>query len=110
MTPEQLYDILSGYAESQAIRLNRDRAFTLEIVRGLLTNEQRYGYRSCPCRLAWGAKEKDQDIICPCVYRDPDIAEFGSCYCELYVSIDWNEGKIPRRQVPERRPREKRKR
>lgn len=109
MTPEQLFDILSRYAESQGIRLNRDRAFTLDIVRGLLTNELRYGYRSCPCRLAWGTKEKDQDIICPCVYRDPDIAEFGSCYCELYVSIDWNEEKVAHRRVPERRPREKRK-
>lgn len=108
MTAEGLYEILSKYAESQGIRLNRDREFVLEILRGLLTNETRYGYRSCPCRLAAGAREKDKDIICPCVYRDPDIREFGSCFCGLYVSPDWNEGKLERRQVPERRPREKR--
>ena len=109
MTAEQLFDVLTKYAESQGIRLNKDREFTLDIIRGLLTNEARYGYRSCPCRLAWGEKEKDRDIVCPCVYRDPDIAEYGSCYCALYVSADWNEGKIERRQVPERRPQEKRK-
>ncbi len=109
MTPEALYDILSTFAESQGIRLNRDREFVLDIMRGLLTNEQRYGYRSCPCRLAWGDREKDKDILCPCVYRDPDIKEYGSCYCELYVSVDWNEDRIPHRQVPERRPKEKRK-
>ena len=108
MTPEQLFAILSKYAESQGIRLNKDREFVLDIMRGLLANEQRYGYRSCPCRLAWGEREKDRDIVCPCVYRDPDVAEYGSCYCELYVSIDWNEGRLPHRQVPERRPREKR--
>ncbi len=108
MTPEQLYEILSTYAQSQGIRLNKDREFVMDIMRGLLTNEKRYGYRSCPCRLAWGDKEKDRDILCPCVYRDPDIKEYGSCYCELYVSVEWNEGRIPRRQVPERRPREKR--
>ena len=108
MTPEQLYGILSPYARSQGIQLNRDREFVMDIMRGLLTNEQRYGYRSCPCRLAWGDKEKDKDIFCPCVYRDPDIKEYGSCYCELYVSVEWNEGRIPRRQVPERRPKEKR--
>jgi ferredoxin-thioredoxin reductase catalytic subunit len=108
MTPEQLFDILTKYAESQGIRLNRDRDFTLDIVRGLLTNEARYGYRSCPCRLAWGEKAKDADIICPCVYRDPDIREYGSCFCALYVSVEWNEGKMEHRQVPERRPREKR--
>ncbi len=108
MTPEQLYDILSTYAQSQGIRLNKDREFVMDIMRGLLTNEKRYGYRSCPCRLAWSDKEKDRDIFCPCIYRDPDIREYGSCYCGLYVSVEWNEGKIPHHQVPERRPREKR--
>ena len=107
MTPDKLFDILSKYAASQGIRLNKDRSFVMDILKGLLTNEQRYGYRSCPCRLAWGVKEKDADIICPCVYRDPDIKDYGSCYCELYVSIAWNEGTIEHRYVPERRPREK---
>jgi ferredoxin-thioredoxin reductase catalytic chain len=108
MTPDKLYDILSRYAESQGIRLNKDRSFVMDILQGLLTNEARYGYRSCPCRLAWGVKEKDADVVCPCVYRDPDIREYGSCFCGLYVSVEWNEEKIPRRQVPERRPKEKR--
>ena len=109
MTAEQLYDILSQYAESQGIRLNKDREIALDIIRGLLTNEARYGHRSCPCRLAWGEKDRDADIICPCAYRDQDIREYGSCYCELYVSAEWNEGKIKRQVVPERRPKEKRK-
>jgi ferredoxin-thioredoxin reductase catalytic subunit len=109
MTAEELYPILSHYAEAQGIRLNKDKDFVMDILRGLITNEQRYGYRSCPCRLAGGTKEQDKDIICPCVYRDPDVKEFGSCYCELYVSTHWNEGKGEHRQVPERRPREKRK-
>jgi ferredoxin-thioredoxin reductase catalytic subunit len=108
MTPEQLYDILSKYAVSQGLRLNRDKEFVMDIMRGLLTNEARYGYRSCPCRLAWGDREKDKDILCPCVYRDPDVREYGSCYCELYVSEAWNAGTMEHRQVPERRPKEKR--
>lgn len=108
MTPEKLHEILSKYAESQGIRLNKDKAFVLDILQGLLTNEARYGYRSCPCRLAAGVREKDADIVCPCVYRDPDIKEFGSCYCALYVSREWNEETIGHSQVPERRPREKR--
>jgi len=108
MTPDLLYTILSAYAESQGIRLNRDKSFVMDILQGLLTNEKRYGYRSCPCRLAWGAKDKDADIICPCVYRDPDIKEYGSCFCGLYVSVEWNENMIEHRQVPERRPKQKR--
>jgi ferredoxin-thioredoxin reductase catalytic chain len=73
---------------------------------GLKTNEDRYGYPSCPCRLATGNFEVDRDIICPCDYRDPDVAEFGACYCRLYVNKDIFESKnLP--EVPERRPLEK---
>lgn len=103
MTPQKLYDILQRYAESRGIELNKDRDFVLDILRGLLKNEERYGYRACPCRLASGHKDKDNDIICPCKYSDPDIQEFGSCYCGLYVSKQWNEGSIKRVTVPERR-------
>jgi len=105
MTAERLFEILGKYAESQGIQLNRDKEYVMEILKGLLTNESRYGYRSCPCRLAAGAKEKDTDIICPCVYRDPDIKDYGRCYCRLYVSKDWNEERIKHVRVPERRPR-----
>ncbi len=103
MTPEKLYDILKNYVRSQGIELNNDRELVLDIIKGLLKNEERYGYRSCPCRLATGRQNLDEDIICPCRYRDDDIREFGSCYCYLYVSKEWNEGKIPHRTVPERR-------
>jgi len=103
MTPDRLCEVLSKYAESQGIQLNKDKGYVLEIMEGLLKNESRYGYRSCPCRLATGIKEKDSDIICPCIYRDPDIKEYGSCYCRLYVSKEWNEEKIKHVRVPERR-------
>jgi ferredoxin-thioredoxin reductase catalytic chain len=74
---------------------------------GLKTNEERYGYPSCPCRLASGRFEIDRDIICPCDYRDPDVAEFGACYCRLYVNNEVYEGKKELPTVPERRPVEK---
>ncbi len=105
MTVDRLFEILTKYAESQGIYLNKDKAYVMEILEGLLTNEARYGYRSCPCRLASGVRDKDADIICPCVYRDPDIKEYGSCYCRLYVSKEWNDGVIEHVVVPERRPR-----
>ncbi|OGW47224.1 MAG: ferredoxin:thioredoxin reductase [Nitrospirae bacterium RBG_13_41_22] len=104
MTADRLYEILKKYADSQGIQLNKDKEYVLEILKGLLTNEARYGYRSCPCRLATGIKEEDADIICPCTYRGPDIKEYGSCYCRLYVSKEWNEEKIKHVRVPERRP------
>ncbi len=106
-TPEHLYETLAKYAASQGMQLNSDKEFVLDILAGLLKNEERYGYRSCPCRLASGFKERDEDIICPCRYRDDDVREFGSCYCALYVSSDWNEKRMPHTPVPERRPQKK---
>jgi len=104
MDPDQLYRVLMKYADSLGIQLNNDREFVLDIIAGLLKNEERYGYRSCPCRLATGFKERDEDILCPCRYKDDDIREFGSCYCALYVSRAWNESSLPHIPVPERRP------
>lgn len=74
------------------------------IIAGLLENEKRYGYRSCPCRLASGTKEKDADITCPCAYRNDDIKEYGTCYCSLYVSENWNKSATKKTDIPERRP------
>jgi ferredoxin-thioredoxin reductase catalytic chain len=75
-------------------------------IEGLKINEDRYGYPSCPCRLATGNLEIDRDIICPCDYRDPDVAEFGACYCRLYLNKTVFESQnLP--EVPERRPVEK---
>lgn len=76
----RLYEQLKREAESGGYHLNPDVEFTKELVRGLLTNEKRYGYRACPCRLASGNKNDDLDIICPCDYRDPDLTDFNTCY------------------------------
>lgn len=107
MDAGQLFDILRRYQEPLGYFFNKDRGTVLELLNGLIVNKERYGYMSCPCRLARGSHEKDGDIICPCVYRTPDVKEFGSCYCGLYVSQEWNSGKIQHIYVPERRPKEK---
>jgi len=94
-------------AKTGGYYLNPDPAFLQSLLEGLKQNEERYGYPSCPCRLASGKFEFDRDIICPCDYRDPDVAEFGACYCALYVRKDINEGTTELQPVPERRPLEK---
>jgi ferredoxin-thioredoxin reductase catalytic chain len=101
---DTVYATLKKEAEAGGYRLNPDGEFTKNLVRGLLKNEQRYGYRACPCRLAAGKKEEDLDIICPCDYRDPDLNDFGACYCALYVSDAIARGEKQAAAVPERRP------
>ncbi|MDY7033200.1 MAG: ferredoxin-thioredoxin reductase catalytic domain-containing protein [Thermodesulfobacteriota bacterium] len=104
---EKLYELLKKVQEPKGFFFNREKERVFELLEALLINKERYGYMSCPCRLASGDREKDKDIICPCVYREPDVKEFGSCYCSLYVSQSWNEEKIPHEYVPERRSPEK---
>ncbi len=104
---EKLYEALKKIQEPKGYYFNKDRKRVDGLLEALIINRKRYGYMSCPCRLAMGDRESDRDIICPCVYRAPDVEEFGSCYCNLYVSREWNEEKIPRAYVPERRPEEK---
>ena len=99
-----LHERLRREAEASGYHLNPDDGFTQGLVEGLLVNEDRYGYRACPCRLADGDKEKDLDIICPCDYRDADLLDWGTCYCALYVSEEVLSGEREPQSIPERRP------
>lgn len=101
---EELWKDLKGKAEAGGYHLNPDEEFTRDLVRSLIVNQQRYGYRACPCRLAAGNKQADLDIVCPCDYRDADISEYGTCYCGLYVSRDVVDGNKAIGTIPERRP------
>jgi ferredoxin-thioredoxin reductase catalytic subunit len=97
-------EVVRQAQEPQGYFFNADEQLVTELLEGLVANRERYGYMSCPCRLAAGVREKDRDIMCPCVYRPPDVMEYGSCYCGLYVSAAYNAGEIPKVRVPERRP------
>lgn len=94
-------------AEHNGWSLNPDADFLNDLVEGLNTNYNRYGFYQCPCRDSYGDLEKDRDIRCPCVYNVPDQQEFGHCFCGLYLSDEFGKtGKVPV-QIPERRPKDK---
>ncbi len=101
---DRLLERIAREADQGGYLLNPDRAFTRDLARGLAVNLARYGYPSCPCRIASGKEEEDRDIVCPCDYRDPDLADFGACYCALYVSPEAADGGKEVRSIPERRP------
>ena len=107
MDIDTLYETLRKIQEPKGYYFNKDMQMTRDLLQSLLVNKQRYGYMACPCRLASGKFELDKDIVCPCIYSIEDIKEYGSCYCGLYVSKDYNQGKIEPQYVPERRPADK---
>lgn len=99
-----VYKRLKDQVEKSGYHLNPDVEFTKDLVRGLLENEIRYGYWCCPCRLSASNLEEDLDIVCPCYYRDPDLNDYGACYCALYVSDEVIRGEREVESIPERRP------
>ncbi len=103
MDVDALFDRLTAY-QKRGYFLNPDEDFTKALIESLLVNEERYGYQACPCRLASSVRADDLDIICPCDYRDPDVNDFGACFCGLYVSKRMFETKGAIRSIPERRP------
>lgn len=102
-TLEQVRKRVEDDAKNFGYYLTPDRKILQDLLQGLLKNEERYGYPSCPCRLASGKIEYDRDIICPCDYRNPDIEEYGFCYCALYVRKDVHKGRKAIEPIPERR-------
>jgi ferredoxin-thioredoxin reductase catalytic subunit/rubredoxin len=101
---DELHARLLKDAEESGYHLNPDTGFTKDLVRGLVINQKRYGYGACPCRLAAGERGRDLDIICPCDYRDPDLDEYGGCYCGLYLTAEVIENRGFIGSIPERRP------
>lgn len=91
-------------AERGGYHLHPDAETLQDLAEGLIANEERYGYPSCPCRLASGVEAEDLDIICPCYYRDPDLGDFDQCYCALYVTESILSGAKEAGSIPERRP------
>lgn len=88
-------------------QMHPDEAFVEGLVEGILTNRDRYGYDSCPCRLATGDADKDRSIVCPCDFRDDDLADFAACFCALYVSDGYkgdDNPYVPDRWDPEAAP------
>jgi len=80
LTVEEYYERLKAIQEPKGYYFNIDQKVTFELLEGLLVNRERYGYMCCPCRLASGDRNLDKDIICPCIYREADVAEYGACY------------------------------
>jgi ferredoxin-thioredoxin reductase catalytic subunit len=101
---DRRYLELNREAERGGYHLNPDLSLTKGLIEGLLINKERYGYESCPCRLSFGSPDEDRDIVCPCDYRDPDLSEFGACYCGLYLTGALLSAGTGAPSIPERRP------
>lgn len=100
------YDEFKAESEKTGYYVSPDVEFVEMLLENIQINEERYGYKACPCRLASGEREKDKDLICPCDYRDMDLNEYGYCFCGLYVTKDVIENNKKIKSIPDRRKKE----
>ena len=107
MTPQDLHDTLKKLQEAKGYYFCRETDMVMDILGQMLKLKDRYGYLVCPCRLSSGSREADRDIMCPCVYREEDVKDYGFCYCGLYTDKKGHDCPAARAVVPERRPAEK---
>lgn len=88
--------------EKKGYAFNKDKPRVTVILEGLITNLERYGYMSCPCRLASGDRETDKPIVCPCIYREDDVRDYGTCYCSLFVTVKNKDADLAGVKVPDK--------
>ncbi|MDR1612702.1 MAG: ferredoxin:thioredoxin reductase [Planctomycetota bacterium] len=77
---------LEQYVEGQSFQFNRQPGDVDEILGAMVKRRERFGAYYCPCRVVSGDKEKDKNIICPCVYHLDELRKQGTCRCRLFVS------------------------
>ncbi len=85
MNKEELKKACKDYADKKGFKLQPDEDMLDRILTGLLMNEEKFGYRYCPCRRKTGDIEQDRKIICPCVYHEDEVKNDGQCKCFLFV-------------------------
>ncbi|MEM3391709.1 MAG: ferredoxin-thioredoxin reductase catalytic domain-containing protein, partial [Archaeoglobaceae archaeon] len=101
MELEKYLQSFERIANKRGWKVNPDRELVIDFAKSLLENRKKYGIAICPCRLATGRREVDKLIICPCVYAEEDIKEFGRCYCGLYQrdEKDYSSVAVPDRHA-----------
>jgi ferredoxin-thioredoxin reductase catalytic subunit len=103
---EEVREYVKNISDRKGWVLNRDSQTLEDLIEGLHQNMDLLGYYNCPCRDSENDRNLDRDIICPCRYAEPDIKEYGYCYCSLYFDPSFSQD-IEVKMIPERRPERK---
>ena len=82
-----------SYVKKSPYVLNPDKERVDFIINGLDRNEEKHGWRFCPCRIVTGDIKVDYKTICPCHWHKEEIKEQGFCKCILFTSEEWAKQK-----------------
>lgn len=92
---QQIWRLANKYSEKRGYRLNPDPERVKELIEETAQNYVEFGARYCPCmtKRLTGDKKADARRICPCIWHKEDIRQFGTCYCGLFVTPEFDSSK-----------------
>ena len=76
---------LEKFLEGKNFRFNPDESLVEDLIEALAAKKAKFGEAYCPCRRLSGDRDKDKDIICPCVHQEQEIVTDGHWHCRLFV-------------------------
>jgi len=91
MNKKQILKFSEDYAQKAGFKLNPDKKQLNKIIKGLKKNEDKYGFRFCPCRVVTGNFDEDRIIVCPCIYHKAEIKDMGHCLCRFFFDKDYEK-------------------
>lgn len=84
--PEAVRSAWERFAEKNEFMLNPDKEHVDTVLKGVFSNEEKFGLKLCPCRLRDGTRARDLTLICPCNFKsDATWRDKGMCWCGLFV-------------------------
>lgn len=83
---EEILAWAKDYAASRGWMVNPNEKQLGAVIKGLARSTVRFNEQYCPCRMRTGDTEKDQEIICPCIYHEDEVRNDGHCHCHLFFA------------------------
>ena len=94
MNKDELKKVWENFSKDNDFKLNPDQEHVDMIIEGVLLNEEKHGFKLCPCRIRDGSRQRDLELICPCNFKDqetwknPKEGKNSMCWCGLFVKTN----------------------
>jgi len=86
MSIEELKKTFEKFCENNDFKLNPDKDHADTALKGVLENEEKTGFKFCPCQIQTGDFSKDIGLLCPCNFKAQKTwLEKEQCWCGLFV-------------------------
>lgn len=82
---EEIRKRIEEFLKDKSYSFNPDPDIVNSILKAMTKRYIKHGKDYCPCRVVTGDKEKDEQIVCPCVFHQREVEDDGHCHCMLFT-------------------------